>query len=154
VTASRSAVICIGNPLAADDGAGPAVHTLLSQEALPAAVDLLDGGTAGLGLLHLLADYRRVIIVDAADFGAEPGQLRIIDAHEIDDSDAVSPISLHGFDLSHVLRLARALDSLPESLQIVAVQINSAEPGVSMDPRVEAALLKAKKLVLELLAHS
>ena len=42
-------------------------------------VELVEGGTAGLLLLPLLADARRVIIVDAIDTGAPAGTLVRLD---------------------------------------------------------------------------
>lgn len=67
-------IICIGNPLVAADAAGPLVYDLLAGGTLPPAVDLVDGGLAGLRLLPLFEGCDQVIIVDAvAGFSADPG---------------------------------------------------------------------------------
>ena len=39
-------------------------------------IDILDAGTGGMALFHLLERYERVIIIDAADFGGRPGDVR------------------------------------------------------------------------------
>ena len=70
-------VIGIGNPLRGDDGIGPAVAEMLKHERLPNTVEVIDGGEAGLGLVGLMEDAARVVLVDAAKMGIEPGALRL-----------------------------------------------------------------------------
>ena len=66
-------IIGLGNPLRRDDGVGVRVVELLAARDLPAGVEVVDGGTPGLGLVPLLEGRQRVILVDAADLGREPG---------------------------------------------------------------------------------
>jgi len=68
------AVIGIGNPLMRDDGAGLSVIDLLSRE--PKNVAIVDAGTGGMMLLHILPDLDVAVIVDAVDFGGKPGEIR------------------------------------------------------------------------------
>jgi len=70
-----------GNPLYADDGFGPAVIQSLKRCKLPAGVKAVDAGTGGNEFVFSLLDptiTRRLIVVDAADFGAAPGSLTVI----------------------------------------------------------------------------
>ena len=64
-----SLIIGLGNPLRGDDGVGVRVVQALAERALPAGVEVVDGGTQGLGLVSLLEGQKRVILVDAADVG-------------------------------------------------------------------------------------
>ena len=67
-------VLGLGNPLRGDDGIGSRVVEELIRRGLPEGVTALDGGTGGLDLLQVLEGWERVVVVDAADVGREPGQ--------------------------------------------------------------------------------
>jgi len=67
-----------GNPLFADDGFGPAVAEELSKFKLPDNVKVIDAGLGGPHFIFTLIDpevTKRLIIIDIADFGAQPGIL-------------------------------------------------------------------------------
>ena len=56
----------LGNVLLGDDGLGAAALARIEATyELPAGMRVEDGGTLGLGLLGLLAEAERVILVDA-----------------------------------------------------------------------------------------
>lgn len=61
----RRRIICVGNRLVEEDAAGPAVYDFLSARPLPARVELIDGGLAGLDLLRFMTGTERVVFVDA-----------------------------------------------------------------------------------------
>ena len=69
-----------GNPLFGDDGFGPAVVEELQKLQLPDNVKVID---AGLGAPHFLftlmedaeVPVKKLIIIDIADFGANPGDV-------------------------------------------------------------------------------
>ena len=74
----RIVVAGCGNPLFADDGFGPAVIEALQEVDLPGDVKVIDAGLGGPHFVFTLLDpevTERLIIVDCADFGAEPGTL-------------------------------------------------------------------------------
>ena len=64
-------VLGLGNPLRGDDGIGPRVIEALQDRGLPSGVEVIDGGTGGLGLVNMLSCRQRVIIVDAANMRME-----------------------------------------------------------------------------------
>jgi hydrogenase maturation protease len=70
----RVVVLGIGNTLLADEGVG--VHAALALQqgwALPAGVEVIDGGTAGMELLGPLADVDLLLVLDAVKAGRAPG---------------------------------------------------------------------------------
>jgi len=148
----------LGNPLRGDDGVGPRVVQELKRRGLPENVTALDGGAGGLGLLPVLEGRRRVVVVDAADVGQEPGrfvrftpaQARLAQATDRldglegpshpDGLESLSCFSIHQAGLSEVLALASALGrDLPE---LVIFGVQPAELGwrEGLSPAVEAAL--------------
>ena len=58
-------IICIGNRYIEKDALGAQVYEYLSRLELPADIELVDGGLAGLNLLPLMDNCERVIFVDA-----------------------------------------------------------------------------------------
>jgi coenzyme F420 hydrogenase subunit delta len=70
-----------GNPLFADDGFGPAVARELRNFRLPDTVKVVDAGTCGTYYVFTLLDpgiTKRLIILDAVDFGAKPGSIALL----------------------------------------------------------------------------
>ncbi len=116
-------ILALGNPLRGDDGVGQAVLEVLQQRALGPQVELVDSGTAGLESVLLLKGRLRVIIIDAADFGAKPGTVRRLDLTAKDlESRPVNSESLHAAGLLEALVLATALGVLPAQVTLFGVQ--------------------------------
>ena len=131
-------VLGLGNPLRGDDGLGPAVVQALRERALPPEVEVLDGGTAGLGLLEMLAGRRRVIVVDVAEMGRPPGTIARLSWEAL--VAAVAPLSPHQVGLAEVLALAGRLGiSLPEGI-VLAVQPASMEWEQKLSPPVQKCI--------------
>ncbi len=135
-------VLALGNPLRGDDGVGAAVIEALAGTDLPRGATLLDGGTPGLETALLLQGYARVIIVDAAEMGLEPGEWRRFTPAEADlkPHDLVLRGTLHSAGLAEALALAEALGILPGEIVIFGMQPGRIgwEPGLS--EAVRAAL--------------
>lgn len=71
-------LIGIGNPFMGDDGIGPLlIERLRASGVLDDQIRLIDGGTGGMSVVHELALLDAAVIVDAGDFGGQPGDYRI-----------------------------------------------------------------------------
>lgn len=67
-------IICIGNRYVVEDAAGPAVHDFLWRRPLPADIEVIDGGLAGLDLLRTVEGAERVVFVDSLmGYADKPG---------------------------------------------------------------------------------
>jgi hydrogenase maturation protease len=135
-------ILGLGNTLRGDDGVGPAVIAALSLMDLPPHVELLDGGTPGLETVLLLEGPDRVIIVDAADMGLEPGQWRRFtpDTAEIKSSEEKLQGTLHAAGLAEALALAAALEKLPSTLIIYGIQPQSLGWSQELSDPLQVAL--------------
>ncbi len=67
-------ILGIGNILLRDEGVGVRVIEQMQTMRLPDDVELVDGGTAGADLLDVLAERRKVIVIDAVQADCEPGE--------------------------------------------------------------------------------
>jgi hydrogenase maturation protease len=74
---SATIIVGIGNTLKADDGAGPLVCQQLQKTGI--GVDVVDAGTVPENYIGPLVRKapENVLIIDAMDFGAEPGTIQI-----------------------------------------------------------------------------
>ena len=160
-------VIGIGNPLRGDDGIGPAAVEWVRREPLPDDVQIravvgvqvgeeddiqiLDGGEASLGLVGLMEDADRVVLVDAAEMGAEPGAVRVFDLSEVLLAEEGVDICVHSARTASAIRLAASLGCLPRELKFVGVQPKQMGWGIGLSPEVSRALPTVAKAVLGIL---
>ncbi len=145
----KVAVICIGNPLMGDDGAGVAVLEIL-KKSIPSDVQIIDQGTGGLNLLYTLEGLDAAIIVDAVDFGGKPGEVRAFNPEEVDSVKTLG-YSLHDVDILSIIELARKMGNCPGILFITAIQPASLSSSTELSPEVKAALPELAEVVLNLL---
>ena len=133
-------VIGLGNPMRGDDGVGVRVTRTLIAENLPDNVQVVDGGTRGLGLVSLMEGWQRVILVDAADVGQAPGRFVRFTPQEARLLGEDQHLSAHEAGLRDALLLADALNLLPEEVIIYGVQPASLEWEDRLSSQVEASI--------------
>jgi hydrogenase maturation protease len=133
-------VLGIGNPFRGDDGVGPRIVEELTNRGLPEGVTALDAGTGGLDLLQVLEGWERVVVVDAADLGQQPGQFIRFTPDQAELARDTDCFSLHHAGLSEVLALANALERPLPDMVIFGVQPADIGWREGLSPAVETAL--------------
>lgn len=151
---SKTRVIGIGNPLMGDDGVGSAAIELLQQQQLTGTVELIDAGCGGLDLLPLLAECRHAIIIDAADFSAIPGSIKLLTGAELNRiPPQLARLSSHQPGLPEVLAISKKLKQLP-SLSLVFVQVETCQQKYALSAPVRAALPSLLQTIYRLLSSA
>jgi hydrogenase 3 maturation protease len=129
IARGRIVVLGIGHALKADDAVGPAVAETLRRR-FPDRV--FDGGQAPENFAGPVrrAQPDTVLLVDAADFGGEPGDTRVV------GRDGVGGLMMgtHAPPLSMFMRLIE--EDTGADVYLVAIQVASTRLGGTMDPRV------------------
>ncbi len=146
-------VLGIGNPLMGDEGVGVrVVELLMSAFQFPDTVELLDAGTMGLGMLHLLRDRNFVLVVDAVDRTGHPaGTIVRLSPEDIAPNQVMH--SLHDMKFVNVLEAAE-LTGVVVHAECIGVQVGRIEQWVTtLTPEVENALQAAIEAVLIVLAE-
>ena len=146
-------VIGIGNPLRRDDGIGILLLELLqkNKKKFPKHIEFIDGGTGGMNLLHILARFDTVFIIDAVVFKGKPGDIHIFTLDEIKSNKTPIIISTHETDFLHILQLSKELKELPSQLFVFGVQPNDVSPGTGLSTELETILPQLyKKLASEI----
>ena len=131
-----------------DDGAGVRVLGILTN--LPKGVETIELATGGMTLLHEFDGLKTAIIVDAVDFGGQPGEIRVFKPDEVISIKTVG-YSLHDLDILKVLELAKRMGTLPKEVHIVAIQPAYLNMSESLSPEVEKALPELAAKIMELL---
>lgn len=116
-------IICIGNRFIAGDSVGPRIYECLQEMNVPAGVEVIEGGLAGLSLLPFLEQGGRVVFVDAVAGFALPGTVVVLDQQDVIASLDDGRYS-HAAGLPYLLSvLPRVCDGrLPEEIVLVGVE--------------------------------
>ncbi len=143
-----AAVIAVGNPLRADDGAGAEVARRLAGR-VPAGVRLVELGGEPAELLDAWDGLRVVVVVDAVRAGAAPGTVHRFDASSAPLAVRTGSTSTHGLGLAAALELGRALGRLPPRVIVVGIETAGDDaPGGTLSPPVQGAIEAAAERVL------
>lgn len=151
-------IIGLGNPLRRDDGIGLILLDRLQhqQKEFQKKISFIDGGTGGMNLLHLLARFDVVLIIDAVNFKGKPGDTRLFTLEQI-QSKKKTPISLstHETDFIKVLALSKELNELPQKLTMFGVQPYNLSHGTGLSeqiiPHLDDLTMQLKKEIQKLI---
>ncbi len=154
VAASNTLVLGIGNTLLGDDGVGVRIIESLRRDTDMAQRTLVDGGTLSFSLLSELEDAQAMLVVDAANLGAAPGTVRVYESDAMDQFiRRAGPRSVHEVGLADVMDMARLHGCLPPQRALVCVQPERIEWSEMLSPAVEAATVRARAQIRELLSR-
>lgn len=144
-TTERIYVLGIGNVLWADEGFGVrCVEALQRRYEFAEHVQLIDGGTQGLYLVHHVQDADRLLIFDAIDYGLEPGTLKLIENEDVPKFMGAKKMSLHQTGFQEVLMVALLTEKFPKEILLIGCQPEELDDyGGSLRPVVKAAMEKA-----------
>lgn len=152
----RAVIICIGNELVADDGAGYAVYQALKDVSFDCDVRLLFLGLGGIDLLEELDGEELLVVVDGVQLGGGPGTVHVLDWDAIPAQD-YRPVSGHGIGVREAINVARKIypDRVPDMTYMVGVEGKCFDRlGQGLSPEVAAAIPKAVEAIRSLLTTS
>jgi hydrogenase 3 maturation protease len=133
--AMNNIILTVGNSMMGDDGAGPLLADLLSASPVPGWT-VIDGGSAPENVAHEVQALapQRVLIVDAADMGMTPGEMRLIDEASI---ARMFIMTTHNLPLNFLMERLR--ETVAEVL-FLGIQPDIVVFGFPMTDRVRAAV--------------
>jgi coenzyme F420 hydrogenase subunit delta len=144
-------VVGCGNILFKDDGFGPAVTEAMEEQfkegELPDNVMILDAGTGGPHYIFSLPNelWKKLIIVDIVEFGAEPGTLRTFDVSELPEGS---------YENVHSWPVSQPLHELSETYEVIVIgcqpeSVSAPDVELGLTKNVEDAIPKAIKMILK-----
>jgi hydrogenase maturation protease len=150
---SRTLVLGVGNLIQSDDGVGiHAVRRLQALAELPSDVEVIDGGTMGLELLHCLEGVSHLVVVDAVDAGLPAGTLLRLAGDQVPAYLSLK-MSPHQIGLPDLLFAAKLRDLYPQRVVIWGVQPASIEMGLELSAPVTDQLDALVQNILEEIAR-
>ncbi len=141
----------MGSDIRADDGVGLHVARQLQDRISSEHVDVIEIGTAGLGLLDSIGGYDRLILIDAIVTGATPGNVHQLEGVDVACASHLGPG--HDADLPTVIALGKKLagENMPRDVTVIAVEAADViTVSTHLTPAVEAAVPKAAARVAQL----
>jgi hydrogenase maturation protease len=137
-------IIGLGNPFRRDD----AVGNLVARQLLPyqgPSVSIIEGGVAGLNLLHEMEGMDKLILIDAVSSQSDEGTItRFTVPQDLDKiarlAWSTSGSSTHDLGLQEALTLANTLGDLPPYVVIYGIELGTIQHGLELSPKVAEAV--------------
>jgi hydrogenase maturation protease len=144
---AKTVVLGLGNALLKDEGIGVHVIHALQHNSIPEEVEIIDGGTSP-DITYLIEDAHKLIVVDAARGGGEPGTIYRLGLDDITSQGELA-LSTHDISLFYSLRLMESLGNSPEETVIIGVEPKEIDLGLELSPELEQKVPSVIKVVLE-----
>lgn len=140
---SRTLIVGIGNTLKGDDGAGPLVCEQLSG--LGVSAELIDAGTVPENYIQPIIKKapENLLIVDAVDFGAPAGTIRVFKAEQL---------NTHAFS-THTLSPHLFVDMIRRSVEVNVYFVGIQPAQTQFGHPVSADVAKAVQHLCRTLAE-
>jgi hydrogenase maturation protease len=141
----RYAVLGLGNRLESDEALGGLmIDRLVADPSLlaglpdPDAVELVDGGTVGLGLLPYLTGLDGLLVVDVIAAGEAPGTLIDLEGSTLVRHERV--MSVHDLGAGELLGALHVMEAWPRRVRVVGLEPQAIELGLELTPAVAAGV--------------
>jgi hydrogenase maturation protease len=141
-------VLGVGNTLLSDEGVG--VHVIEAMKKMNPLPDteLIDGGTALVELLDILANREKVIVIDAVKYDGKPGSIYRFTPEEVSVLKQ-SQVSVHQIGVLEALKMAELAGWKPRQVIILGIEPKTVDWGLELSPEVARAIPIVIKLVIE-----
>lgn len=138
-------ILGLGNRIESDEALGSLVcerfdlePSLLAGLPDPEAVQVIDGGTVGLGLLPHLVDLDGLVVVDVINANAEPGTLIDLEGSSLMRKEQV--ISVHDLGAGELLGALYLMEAWPRRVRVVGLEPLAIELGLELTAPVAAGV--------------
>jgi hydrogenase maturation protease len=145
----------VGNDLRQDDAFGiELARELIKRKALPPSVKVMEVGIGGIHLVQELhSNYDILIVLDAVEWGGEPGSVYLRELEEISDIRQMPEdqrraflADMHYTNPLRALMLAKALNVLPPKVLILGCEAARHDDfAIGMSEAAQAAIPQAVK---------
>jgi hydrogenase maturation protease len=147
----QALLLGVGNILLQDEGVGVrAVEALQQRYHLPPEVEVLDGGTASMGLIEYMLGKTHVLIVDAIKLDQPPGTIVRLEDEEV-PVFLQTHLTPHQLGLSDVLATLAIADRKPQRIVLLGIVPQSLELDLDLSELIARKLVDlVERMVAEL----
>jgi hydrogenase maturation protease len=147
-TTEKIMILGVGNLLLRDEGIGVHAAVNLQNFPLPDHVEVVEGGTDGFKLFHLIMEADRLIVVDCVKGGDEPGSIYRFDIEDYDHFPDVYKTSVHQISIEEVITLSGTMRTPPRTT-IVGIEPDEVFMSMELSETIRSKLPKALEIILE-----
>ena len=144
-------IVGCGNILFKDDGFGPAVIEYMKKNeiTLPGSTCLIDGATSAPHYIFTLPEdkWKNIIIVDIAELGLKPGEIRILELSDVKEQDRY--MDVHGITATYPLH--KLDDEINIKLVVCQPEEVSEEMQLGLTKTLEYKIPETTDKILEVL---
>lgn len=145
----RIIVLGVGNELLSDEGVGVhVIKTLQKENTLPPEVEVMEGGTDGFGLINIITDTDRLIVIDSIKGGSEPGTIYKFNIEDAPSTPDLFKTSVHQIGILEVINLSSLIGKTPKTT-VIGVEPRSITTGMELSEEVRAKIPRVIELVKE-----
>lgn len=132
----KTVILGIGNTLKSDDGAGSILASRLKDNT---SFVVYDAGASPENYLGKIIREKpeTVLIIDAADFGAKPGELNLIEGEHLETTNFYST---HNASISLTINYLKS--NLKSEIIVLAIQPKTLVFGDGLSPEISTAIDK------------
>ncbi len=148
ISPQKIVILGVGNLLLSDEGIGVHVANELIKMNLPPEVTVVEGGTDGFGLLNIITEVNRLIVIDAVKGGGAPGSIYRFDINEVQSCPSGFKTSVHQIGILEVIDLSGLIGKTPRTT-VIGVEPKSLEMGMELSHEIKAKIPKIIELIFE-----
>jgi hydrogenase maturation protease len=145
---SHIVILGVGNLLLSDEGVGVHVANELMKMDLPPGVSVVEGGTDGFGLLNIITEADRLIVIDAIKGKAPPGSIYRFDIGEVVNCPSGFKTSVHQIGILEVLNLASLIGKTPHTT-LIGVEPKSLEMGMELTLEIKEKIPRIIEFIVD-----
>ncbi len=141
---AKRKIIGLGNSFAGDDAVGVLIARQLCGYS-STHVSIVEGGLAGLNLLHEMEDTDTLILIDAVHSHSKAGTFfRFTVPQDLEKIEKLAwgtgASSTHSFGLAEALTLAHTLEALPAHVVLFGIELGHIQKGHALSLPVSKAM--------------
>ena len=141
---AKRKIIGLGNSFAGDDAVGVLIARQLCGYS-STHVSIVEGGLAGLNLLHEMEDTDTLILIDAVHSHSKAGTFfRFTVPQDLEKIEKLAwgtgASSTHSFGLAEALTLAHTLEVLPAHVVLFGIELGHIQKGHALSLPVSKAM--------------
>jgi hydrogenase maturation protease len=145
---NRILVLGVGNLLLSDEGVGVHVAQRMMTMNMPPEVRVVEGGTDGFGLVNVITEADRMILIDAVKGGGQPGSIYRFEIEDCPPYPDIFKTSVHQISILEVINLSSLIGSTPRTT-VIGIEPACMEMGMELSPAVAAKVPRVIEMIKE-----
>jgi hydrogenase maturation protease len=150
ISPGNTIILGVGNELLSDEGVGVHLVREIKKREIPAGVTAVEGGTDGFGLLNIITEADRLILVDSLKGGGKPGSIYKFDIKDAPKCPDIFKTSVHQIGILEVINLSGLVGKTPKTT-VIGVEPKKINTGLELSPEVKKKIPRIIELIFEVL---